>query len=142
MSKRTKAKQIVLGLPLDGFFGTINVPGVDQADNPTEAMDKIIKIIDLLAPAPSVDLSTLALTIPSTYSGREVSTSASPGVNYSTIIDDTTPTANVGGVFADGDNGTLDAKVNTISEGSRVLTTADDTGVYGALEILDRKSVV
>jgi hypothetical protein len=136
MSKRTKAKQIVLGLPLDGTFGTTNVPGVDSSDNPTEAFDKVIRILDLLAPPTSPGLSARSLSIAGSYSGRECSASASPGVDYPIIIDDVQPTAAVNAEFSDGDTGTLEAKVNTVVEGTVNLTTADDTGIYGSLEIL------
>jgi len=136
MSKRTKAKQIVLGLPLDGIFGTTNVPGVDASDNPTEAIDKVVKILDLLAPATSPGLSARSLSISGSYSGRESSASASPGTDYPVIIDDSQPYANVNAEFSDGDAGTLEAKVNSSVEGSIALTTADDTGVYGSLEVL------
>lgn len=136
MSKRTKAKQIILGLPLDNMFGTTNVPGVDPTDNPTEAFDKVIRILDLLAPPTSPDLSARILSISGSYSGRECSTSTVPGINYPVIIDNVQPPALVVGEFSDGDSGTLNAKVNTTIEGTRTLTSTDDTGVYGSLHIL------
>lgn len=136
MSKRTKAKQLILGNPTDGQFGTTNTPNVENTDNPTEAFDKVITILDRLAPEPSADLSTRVLSIDNIYQGRECNLSLSAGINYTYIIDDFTPIANLDGEFADGDTGTLSALVNGSTEGSRILTSSDDSGVYGNLTIL------
>lgn len=40
-----------------------------------------------------------------------------------------------GNLFADGDSGTLTAYINGVDEGSVTLSTADDVGQYGALDI-------
>lgn len=136
MSKRTKAKQIILGLPIDGTFGTTNIPGVNSTDNPTEALDKIIRVLDLLAPPQSPGLSNRNLSISNSFSGRECFESLNAGNDYPIIIDDASPVANLDGEFSDGDNGNLEVRINSFVDGFRALTTADDTGVYSSLEIL------
>lgn len=88
--------------------------------------------LDLLAPAPPAALSSRTLSIASTYTARESGT----GTVRSGVINTTTPTITASGAFGDGNAGTLSALIDSGTSGSRVLSTADDTGTYTSLQIL------
>lgn len=94
------------------------------------ALDQADHLFSLLAPAKPDNLSTKTLTISGVYTAKQETT----GVTHTTVINDTTPTAGTTNFF-DGDSGTLTAEVDAAVTGSRALTTADDTGVYGDLNI-------
>lgn len=94
------------------------------------ALDQANSLLNLLAPTPPVDLSGLTLTISGVYTALEETT----GTSRSTVTDDTTPTAYVNN-FYDGDAGTLTGEVDASVAGTRILTTADDSGTYGDLVI-------
>jgi hypothetical protein len=128
----------VLGPAPDGEYGLPggDVAGVMEGDTIEEAVDKLAEILDKLAPARPPLLSSKTLSIVSTYSALEAGTSAAlTHVIDSTAPNATTPSGVLNG-FADGDTGTLSCNIDGVASGSRVLTTADDTGVYGALQIL------
>lgn len=94
------------------------------------ALDQVSNFLGLLAPTPPVDLSGLTLTVTGVYTALEETT----GTSRSTVTDDTTPTAYVNN-FYDGDTGTLTAEVDSSTTGTRILSTADDSGTYGDLVI-------
>lgn len=128
-----------LGLPTDGIYGGPDGPiaGVAELDLVEDAFDKIETLLGLIAPVPPAALSAKTLTIPGAYTALAETTGAS---HYCT--DDTTPivtpgqTAVIGNSFRNADAGTLSAEMDNVSIGSIPLTTGDDTGVNGELEIL------
>jgi len=146
--------QILIGTPDDGSYGVtpsnINVPGVLSTDNLPSAIDKLISIIDKLAPSKSPGLSTKYLspqTILGPYSARHAgtnsvwvpgfgSTSSAIGTVYNSIYTTSNPVVNVSDVtttngvlatFSDGQSGVLVAKVDGNTVGYRTL----DSGYYG-----------
>lgn len=87
-------------------------------------------LIERLIPLPPDGLSGMAITISGFYTALESGT----GTSHNYCTDDRTPTGSVSNFF-DGDAGTLSAEIDSLSVGSRILTTADDTGAYGYLNI-------
>jgi len=156
--------QILIGTPDDGTYGVtpsnINVPGVLSTDNLPSAIDKLIGIIDKLAPAKSPGLSTKYLspqTILGPYTARHAGTnsvwnvgfsataSATIGSSYSNIYVTSNPVVNVSDVstingglatFSDGQTGTLVALVDGNIVGQRVLeSTYYGPGVSGSPDV-------
>lgn len=141
-------KQVKVGTPTDGMYGGTNVPNINTSDNVPDAIDKLIGIIDLLAPAKSPALSTKYIGIP-TFTARHSANNPGQTVGTSyTLVYDATAGANppVGYVsdslssivtasFSDGNTGTLTAYVDGASVGNRVLTSANDAGTYTNLTI-------
>ena len=63
MSQQINGSQIVVGTPGDSSFGTSkNVPGVSVTDKLPDAIDKIVSILDKLAPSKSPDISNKFLS--------------------------------------------------------------------------------
>lgn len=153
ISKQLNGNQILVGTSSDGFFGTnpnnINVPGVLSTDTLPNAIDKLIGIIDLLAPAKSPLLSTKSLSF---ISGGPYSTARHVGVGggqslnviyttntatafagtaspYNRVIFSNRPTVRVSdsttgthlATFSDGRSGVLQAKVDNNLAGTRQL---------------------
>jgi hypothetical protein len=96
------------------------------------ALDQHTSLLSLLAPAKPANLSANTMSVAGTYTAKESST----GTVRSGIINSTTPTVTCSAAFYDGDSGTLTALVDSLASGSRVLTTADDSGTYTWLRIL------
>ena len=124
----------ILGLPTDGAYGGIlgAIAGVTAGDRVEDAFDKIETLFGLLVPAKPVDLSTIIMVLTAAYSAREFST----GITRTTVTNVTIPTVTATDFF-NGNAGLLTGFIDTIPVGNRILTTADDSGVYGALNIID-----
>jgi hypothetical protein len=93
-SRQLNGNQVLVGTSSDGFFGTsptnINVPNVLSTDTVPDAIDKLIGIIDLLAPAKSPRLDSKFLSFISggpTYPARHVA--VGPGSNANFVFDGT-----------------------------------------------------
>jgi len=156
--------QILIGTPDDGSYGVtpsnINVPGVLSTDNLPSAIDKLIGIIDKLAPAKSPNLSTKYLSPQvafGPYTARHAGTnsvwnvgfsataSATIGSSYNNIYVTSNPVVNVSDVlsvngglatFSDGQTGTLVALVDGNIVGQRVLeSTYYGPGVSGSPDV-------
>lgn len=125
---------IAIGTPTDGDYTdgliplTINTTIANATDLVNVALKDHDDILEKLLPTVPQDLSGLALTM-TLYTALEAGTGSS-----NNCTDDTTPTASVSD-FYDGDSGTLTAEIDTVISGTRVLSTADDTGTYTALTI-------
>ncbi len=124
----------ILGLPTDGAYGgTLGaVAGVTAGDKVEDAFDKIETLLGLLLPAKPVDLSTITMVLTAAYSAREFGT----GTPRTTITNIATPIVTATN-FYDGKAGILTAFIDTVSVGNRILTPADDSGIYGSLKITD-----
>lgn len=140
MPQQINGNQILVGNPTDANFGqspnNVNVPSISSSDKLPDAIDKIVGILDKLAPAKSPTLATKFLSLQTTvYSARHVSStssvagnilfsgssitstqSATAGNIYSNILLVTRPIANVSdsssvnvglATFSDGQQGTL-----------------------------------
>lgn len=92
-------------------------------------LDPIRAILNALTPDPPQNLSGLTITM-TLYTALEAGT----GSIHSDCIDDTTPDGSVAD-FYNGDSGTLSAEIDGSPDGSRVLSSADDTGTYTSLII-------
>ncbi len=114
-----------IGNPLDGFFGAAGgISGLLPTDLPVDAFDKMESILELLAPAPPLNLSTKTLAVTAPYTSKEAGT----GTSIANCTDDTTPDVSATS-FRDGNVGTLTATIDGSAAGSIVLTTGDETGV-------------
>jgi hypothetical protein len=89
-------------------------------------------LLNLLAPAKPANLSTVTLSIASTYTAKESTT----GTSRTGVINNTTPTVTCSSAFYDGDSGTLGTNIDSVLSGSKILTTADNSGIYTSLRIL------
>lgn len=156
--------QILIGKPDDGSYGVtpsnINVPGVLSTDNLPSAIDKLIGIIDKLAPAKSPGLSTKYLSpqgVFGPYTARHAGTnsvwnggysatvSSTGGSLYTSIYTTPNPVVNVsdtsaaqGGLatFSDGQTGVLVASVDGNIVGLRALEgTYYGPGVGGSPDV-------
>lgn len=124
----------VIGAPRDGSWDNSTSDGLLSFTNDTligYAINDINSILAKLAPTPSPNLSTRTLSISSLYSAAEQGS----GTVRTNVTDNTQPVASVSGIFSDADSGTLTAFYDSVSAGSRILTTSSDTGTYGALTI-------
>jgi len=105
-------------------LAAVNVQaGVDEIMN-----GYILKLI----PAKPQNLAGLTFVLSSSYSAKQESV----GTLRNTVVSDTTPTANIISAFYNGDSGTLSAEIDSVVSGSRILTTADDSGTYDSLVIM------
>lgn len=132
-----------LGLPTDGIYGvTESVSGIAEGDSIEDAFDKHEELLSKLAPASPPDLSTKTLRIANTYSAIDSTTTAPTLTN---VITDTQPNIQTyddpadlqTDGFADADSGTLTATVDASTVGTITLSTSDDTGTNGDLEVVD-----
>jgi hypothetical protein len=89
------------------------------------------RIVGKLVPTPPPSLSTKTPVLTNAYSARQAGT----GILRSTVTDAYMPTVEVSS-FYDGDAGTLEAFINGISVGSKVLSEANDEGTYDRLVIV------
>jgi len=96
------------------------------------AINDINLILGKLAPSPPANLSTRTLSLSGVYSAREQNT----GTIRNYVTDDTTPTANVSGIFGDGSDGVLTAYLDTIDIGNVILHSGSNVGIYGALNVI------
>jgi hypothetical protein len=124
--------------PPDGSWtdGLLPLGGTTIVD----ATDQINEILLKLAPPKPVNLSTMSLVFKgvSSYTAAEAgSGTVRSAVVASTQPDATTPlgTDSITTLFYDGDSGTLTAKIDSVSVGARVLTSASDVGIYTSLNI-------
>lgn len=153
ISKQLNGNQIILGTSSDGAFGeapnNVNVPGVLYTDTIPNAIDKLIGILDLLAPAKSPRLSTKFLNFNGSgqkYEARHVGVGGGQSANviytsetatasamtsslYSHIVFNSLPTVRVTdsssstnfATFSDGREGILASYVDNIQKGFRTL---------------------
>jgi hypothetical protein len=156
MPQQINGSQVLSGTPTDGSYPSINVPGISATDKLPDAIDKLIGIIDKLAPAKSPNLSTKSLSYQGTlYTARHVrdtlsvpgnivwtslggsTSTASAGSSYSTIVTTQRPIANVSdsssinqtmATFSDGQSGTLYSIIDSNYGGYRVLEGGYWTG--------------
>ena len=156
MPQQINGSQVLSGTPTDGSYPSINVPGISATDKLPDAIDKLIGIIDKLAPAKSPNLSTSSLSFQGTlYTARHVrdtlsvpgnivwtslggsTATASAGSSYSTIVTTQRPIANVSdsssinqtmATFSDGQSGTLYSIIDANYGGYRVLEGGYYTG--------------
>ena len=82
MQYQINGNQILVGLPTDQYYGVTpsntNVPNILSTDKLPDAIDKLIGIIDKLAPAKSPGLSTKSLSLVGTfYTARHVGSTTS-----------------------------------------------------------------
>lgn len=131
---------INIGTPTDGYYGSGsngNIAGISAGDKMEDALDKLDSILDKLVPSKPPALNTKTFSLTSQYTARKAGTNTS----YTTITDIQFPTFQlVGGMipansFSDGNNGILTALIDGIDIGNKVLTSIDDTGTYGGLQI-------
>lgn len=131
-----------IGLPTDGAYGdpVLGDPtNLQETDVLPDALDKIVSLLALIVPAPPEELSAKTLEIIGQYTALAASTGASH-----TCTDDTTPsilpngdpTVNYANSFRDANGGTLSAEMDSAEIGRITLTTGDDTGIDGELEII------
>lgn len=132
---------INIGLPTDGYYGSGsqgNIAALDQGDKLEDALDKLDVILDKLVPTRPPGLNTKTFQMASSYAARKAGTNT----NFTNVTDIQTPSFTmVGGetgsnAFSNGDSGTLTALIDGGSIGTRVLTSGDDTGTYGGLQIV------
>lgn len=131
---------VILGTPTDGDYGGAIGPiaGIEMGDSVEDALDKVDTILGLLAPEPPEALVSKTLSIPSSYTAREAVT----GTAHTDVTDDTTPIITPGqsqvlaDSFRNGNSGTLSCEIDTVETGSIALTSGDDTGSNGELQIL------
>jgi hypothetical protein len=156
MPQQINGSQVLSGTPTDGSYPSINVPGISATDKLPDAIDKLIGIIDKLAPAKSPNLSTKSLSFQGTlYTARHVrdtlsvpgnivwtslggsTATASAGSSYSTIVTVQRPIVNVSdsssvsqsmATFSDGQSGTLYSIIDANYGGYRVLEGGYYTG--------------
>lgn len=151
MQYQINGNQILLGNPTDTSYGqtpsNINVPNISASDKLPDAIDKIVGILDKLAPAKSPNLGTKFLShqgsffsarhvagttsIPGNFVWSSTSTqSAVTGSIYSFIIFGTNSLARVAdgtasnlgyATFADGQSGMLYAQIDYSTVGTKVL---------------------
>jgi hypothetical protein len=147
MSQQINGSQVLSGTPTDGAYGGINVPGISTTDKLPDAIDKLIGIIDKLAPAKSPYLSTKSLSFQGTlYAARHVrdtpsvpgnivwtslggsTATASAGSSYTTIVTVQRPIVNVSdsstvnqsmATFSDGQSGGLISYIDVFPTGKR-----------------------
>jgi hypothetical protein len=88
-SRQLNGNQILIGTSSDGFFGNspnnVNVPNILSSDTVPDAIDKLISIIDLLAPAKSPRLDTKSLSFISGgpyYTARHVAVGPASNANF------------------------------------------------------------
>lgn len=133
---------IEIGTPTDGYYGdpVLGDPtGLVPTDLLPDGLDKIVSLLAILAPQPPQMLSAKILQV----IGQYLAKAASTGDDH-ICTDDTTPTIAPNGSiattfansFRDAKSGTLSAEIDSIEVGSVVLTGADDTGVYGELDVV------
>lgn len=128
----TTATQILLGDSTTGLFDFVSNTNVQ------DALDSIDTILGLLAPDAPASLASVSLEFVSTnFEGIGINGQSTSSITIASpqIFQTTQP-------FFDGDSGTLTAFSSsnggeTFSEGgSRILTTADDSGTYNNLTII------
>jgi hypothetical protein len=107
-----------------------------------EGFDLVNEILAKLAPPQPAALNTVAFTYksptPAPFSAKDLTDVTRTGIFDNTTPNFGTPSSpnDITGLFNNGDSGTLTATIDGITVGTRTLTTADDTGTYGALKIL------
>ena len=126
----------LIGLPPDGAYGdvtadVVNVPGLEDEDTVSLAFDKVVTILDKLAPELPPNLSDINLVLSGAYTALEATT----GTSRTTVTSNDQPTLTASEAFYDATRGTLSAEINSTEDGSIALTTGDDSGTDGALEI-------
>lgn len=111
------------------------VPTLPQDVLTKRAFDSGVNVIDVvlnkLKPTQPPNLSSGQLTISGIYTAFE----SGSGAAHTDCTNNTKPSITPNGPFFDGDAGTLTAKLDGITVGTRVLSAADDAGTYGALII-------
>ena len=142
MQYQINGNQILVGIPSDNNYGVtpsnVNVPGILSTDKLPDAIDKLIGIIDKLAPAKSPNLSTKFLSLVGTFNTARhvgstnsvsgnivwISTSTQSAVtasSYANVFFGTNPTARVADLssvnsgfatFSDGQSGYLQADID------------------------------
>lgn len=142
MQYQINGNQVLVGLPTDQYYGqtpsNTNVPNVLATDKLPDAIDKLIGILDKLAPSKSPNLSTKFLSLVGTFNtARHVgSTTSTPGnivwsstatqsaitaSNYNFVFFGTNPLVRVAdstsvnagfATFSDGQTGYLQADID------------------------------
>jgi len=121
---------IDLGTPSDSSL-TDGLLTFTTTTKVTDAIDELNEVLAKLAPAKPANLSTFSLSLQSSYSATESST----GTNRNNVTSDNTPRTNNVTTFWDGESGTLTSEVDGSVTGTITLTSGDDTGINGDLEI-------
>ena len=142
MQYQINGNQVLVGLPTDQYYGhtpsNTNVPNVLSTDKLPDAMDKLIGMLDKLAPSKSPNLSTKFLSLVGIFgTARHVgSTTSTPGnivwsstftqsastaSNYNFVFFGTNPLVRVAdstdfnsgfATFSDGQTGYLQADID------------------------------
>lgn len=129
-----------LNAPTDGTYGgpSGNPAKVAIGDLYEDAFDKVATLLGKMVPPPPNNLSAMTLALTSSYTALAAGSGASH-----TVTDNTSPTVTPGlaatfaNSFADSDNGTLSATVDSVQAGLITLTTGDDSGTTnGSLTII------
>jgi len=125
-----------IGLPSSGNFGTENIANLLETDTTANAFDKVSQVLEDLRPVGPPELGTFTTVslVDTTYSAYAA---VSPYTLYPIVQNNPNnkPVMLISG-FSNGKKGVLDAIVkNSTSpssiQGSRILTSGDDTGIYG-----------
>ena len=135
----------VIGDPTDGSYagGAIEITNTDYIK---DVIDTLNETLGLLVPSAPSTINGASLTVqtnesdallcagftPTDNSGGEVTITA--GNSYKRNTDSTVTTAYLT-EYGPGNSGTVDGQVNGASVGSRAMTSGNDDGTYGALQI-------
>jgi len=125
----------LVGPPTGGEYGTDNIAGLEPTDLIADGFSKVSRILELLSPLAPPYLSTIVIQMVDTVFSAYLSGTSTLRVN---VVDNPgyiPPTVSTA-LFSDGDTGVLTALVSGSPSGSITLTTADDTGINGYLEIV------
>ena len=135
----------IIGEPTDGSYAGGAI-GINTTDYIKDVIDTLNETLGLLVPsAPdTIQGASLSLTgtagngrlcagfTPTNNAGGEVTPTA--GTQYTRNTDSTVTTAYLN-EYGPGNSGTVDGQVNGASVGSRAMTSGNDNGTYGALQI-------
>lgn len=129
-----KSEERNLGAPDDGIYGNAGgIAGITVGDKPENAFDKVEVILEKLAPPKPLDINQVNLDLQGpAYQAYKQDTNTL----YQNVIASNNISARTSNVFYDGENGILQGFYNQSLIGEKVLTTANDQGVYSSLEIL------
>ena len=125
----------LVGPPTGGTYGTDNIAGLDPTDLIADGFSKVSRILELLSPLAPPYLSTIVIQMVDTVFSAYAAGTSTLRTN---VVDNPgyIPPTVSSGLFSDGDTGVLTALVSGVPAGSITLTTADDTGINGYLEIV------
>jgi len=122
---------ITLGTPTDTSFAD-GLLSFTPPTTVTDAIDEVNEILNKLAPSKPANLSTLTLSLASSYSATQTST----GTVRTIVTNSASPATNTTSNFYDADSGTLTAFIDNVGVGTTALTTATNTGTFGSLNVV------